>query len=318
MNQERPVLYINILVHDASEAVKDEVANKVKKSRIPFPLKESVANRAAARITWDLSMASKVVDMMGPRLCQEIPIKMSKKGIQVHVDNVFTEGNYLVIELQVQHVDAIVMSEAKHKKQEQDQHNGAGALFFKSVFTVIGVENQASLEREVLPNILQRKVSVSIREMMKEKLTEKKMAADVEILKEEKQARYFFQTLRQVREVYANAYSPRKTSPTPTNKASTTAAPPPTHVRKASLTDSLTSVVEAATGAVAPEKMRSGPIEIKPEKNGQRRTNSLASAVEAAAASVVATVKKGASVSSTSEKNEKAATGAKKTREAPF
>jgi hypothetical protein len=205
MNQGRPVLYINILIHDASEAIKDEVAAKVKKSRIPGPLKESVANRAAARITWDLTTANRVIDKMGPRLCRDIPIKMSRKGIQVHVENVFSEGNYLVQELQVQHVDAVVMAEARNNSAERDKDEGTlASSLFKGMFTVIGVQNQASLECDLLPNIVQRKVSASICEMMREKLAEKKMTADVKILQEEKQARFFFNTLRIVREEAAS------------------------------------------------------------------------------------------------------------------
>ena len=215
MNQERPVLYINILIHDASEAIKHEVAAKVKKSRIPGPLKESVANRAAARITWDLSTANKVIDKLGPRLCKEIPIKMRRKGIHVHVESVYSEGNYLVQEIQVQHVDAIVMAEARNKSVEKDREEGTlTSSLFKGMYTVIGVQNQASLERDVLPNIVQRKVSVSICEMMQEKLAEKKMTADVRVLQEDKQARYFFNTLRTVREEATRAEKARRaTSP---------------------------------------------------------------------------------------------------------
>lgn len=298
MNQQRPVLYINILVHDASEAVKNEVVAKVKKSRIPFPLKESVANRAAARVT-----LSSVVERMGPRLCQEIPIKMARKGIQVHVENVFKEENYLVLELQVQHVDAIVMSEAKHKKQQQEANNdNAGTLFFKGIFSVIGVKHRDSFERDVLPAMLQKKVSVSIREMMKEKLTEKKMAADVEIRQEEKQARFFYQMLRAVRANCATVDVLKKSSSfssveTSRKSSSKRAAAPSSHVKKASLTDSLSCVVEAATSVVAIERTKTDvmpPRKSKREssdKKGHRRSKSLTDAVEAAAATVVASVK---------------------------
>lgn len=303
MNQERPVLYINILVHDASEAVKDELAAKVKKSRIPYQLLEPMTNRAASLIRF-----STVVVKMGKRLCEEIPVKMRKKGIQVHVENVFTEANYLVLELQVQHVDAVVMSEVRSNQSNDDN---AGTLFFKGMFSVIGVKNRDSLERELLPAILQRKVSVSIREMMREKLTEKKMTADVEIRQEERQARYFFQTLRLLRETCPATDNTGKSSPsscTPTSKASTNSAEPPTHVKKRSMTDSLTSVVEAAMGSVSTTSSKKGQRTAKAskkestkavqEKKGHRRSHSLASTVEAAAASVVASVKKGASMNS--------------------
>jgi hypothetical protein len=251
MNQERPVLYINILIHDASDLIKDEVAAKVKKSRIPGPLKESVANRAAARIAWDLSIANKVLDKLGPRLCQEIPIKMGRKGIQVHVETVHSEGNYLVQELQVQHVDAIVMAEARNKSAEKDREEGTlTSSLFKGMFTVIGVQNQASLEGGVLPTIVQRKVSVSICEMMQEKLAEKKMTADVRVLQEEKQARYFFNTLRIVRyettqaEKAKRAMSPLrrlKVEPIHLSNVSTE--------KKVLITKCISSAVEAAAAA---------------------------------------------------------------------
>lgn len=303
MNQERPVLYINILLHDASEAVKDKVAAKVKKSRIPFPLKESVANRAAALMTWDtLSTASKVVDKMGPRLCHDIPTKMSKKGIQVHVENVYSEGNYLVLELQVQHVDAIVMAEAKPKRDRKNDHTWSlTSGLFHGAFTVMGSKNRNSLERDLLPSIVQYKLSVSIREMMQAKLTAKKMTADIEIQQEEKQARFFFQMLKAVREATENAKT-MKREPVVSN----TVPPPPsaTHVKKASFSGSM----QAACASVARERskkrsaamateVKRGPTVTSTEKKGPR-TNSLASAVESAAVSVASSVKRGTSVAS--------------------
>jgi len=319
MNQERPVLYINILVHDASEAVKNEVAAKVKKSRIPRPLKEPMANRAAARVTWDSITAAKVVDKMGPRLCQEIPIKMSRKGILVHVENVFTEGNYIVLELQVQHVDAVVMTEAKHKSRQDDVHNGTlTSGLFKGIYTVIGANNRDSIEHEVLPNIVQRKVSVSIREMMQEKLAEKKMTADVEILQEEKQARFFFTTLKAVRECNAPVDTPKKgPADASTNKKETTSAD--THVRMGSLSD----IVDAATAAVTSERVKYGlapaPTAKKcsMQKKGSR-SNKLNHAVEAAAATAVSTVKKGAFGSSPGRKEKLRVASAAAKRNAIF
>jgi len=231
------------------------------------------------------------------------------------------------------------MTEAKSKSKTavQDQDVDTGTLasgWVKGIFTVIGVKNRDSLEREILPAILQRKVSVSIHEMMQEKLVQKKMSADVEIRQEDKQARFFFQTLREVREAVETAkkglsataiiQNELTSSEAASTKKSTTAPARPTQANNGSFSKSLTSVVDAATAAVASERANKGQAGTatakkgpagtsKPKKNstksasekkGHRRSNSLASAVEAAAASVASTVKRSATVSS-AEKGKK-------------
>ena len=102
----RPVLYANVVLQSASEAIKEGVSTKIQElKRLAPPLKQRLAKHVS-RIAADKVSAKVVVDRLVPKLVADIPVKMKKKGLTVHVEEVFRDGPYFVLMLQVQHVDA--------------------------------------------------------------------------------------------------------------------------------------------------------------------------------------------------------------------
>lgn len=86
--------------------------------------------------------------------------------------------------------------------QDDDANSSsvAGALLEWSL-KLIGRGNQQKLEGDFLPKKVQDKLQTEMMNMMAEKFEEKRLEADVEIIKEEKQARFFYSKLREVRAV---------------------------------------------------------------------------------------------------------------------
>uniref|UniRef100_A0A7S1GJX8 Uncharacterized protein n=1 Tax=Cyclophora tenuis TaxID=216820 RepID=A0A7S1GJX8_CYCTE len=199
----RPVLYVNVYIKDASQAVKSQVEEKISQKRLPGPLKERLAKRAA-KVAADLITASKIVEKMAPKMAEEMPIKMKPKGLTVHVGEVFREGPFFVLQLQVVHVDTIVMAEAVRLQEEEDGETMT-VQCLKQFFGTIGSRNQDALETNYLPRIIQSKMGDSMGDMLSSELAEKGLEAEAEVLPEALQARFFFPFLQQIRESEAKS-----------------------------------------------------------------------------------------------------------------
>jgi hypothetical protein len=155
---------------------------------------------------------SKVAIQLGGKLVKKMPKKMKEKGLTVEMEQVFCEGPYVVLQLQVQHVDMVAaekaMREDKTKtatpldddieQEDQASNTVAGTLIQWSLY-LMGSTNQKKLEEGFLATQVQAKLETAMAEMMNEKLQEKQIIADCDIVKEEKQARYFYAKLQEVR-----------------------------------------------------------------------------------------------------------------------
>lgn len=231
MDSEKPVLYLNISVLDPSEAVKHKVGKQIDKSNLPPPLKK-FASKAAPKIASDLVTATVVAKQMSGKLCEKIPRKMQEKGMTVIVEPVFQEGPYVVLQLQVHHIDTFKLAcppeIEKHKDlstmeavelapitpstawadfrcawNANDPKRKAKFMVFvwALVFWIIGSSRRKKLEELYFPMLVQSKMDSVMTEMLEQKMEKKKMDAEAIVLSEQKQARYFYAQLQRVRQV---------------------------------------------------------------------------------------------------------------------
>ena len=96
------------------------------------------------------------------------------------------------MQMQVEHVDAAAMAEAK------TENKSIGARLQKFL-NFIGAKNADKLQSYLLPGLIERKLPDIMTEMMSEKMTEKGVKAEAIVLPENKQEKYFETTIRKVR-----------------------------------------------------------------------------------------------------------------------
>ena len=196
-------------VDDASETIKAKVAQKVEKSKLPPPIKPLVAKHAGQAAS-KLMTPSKIAKTMGAKMCKVLPKKMKEKGLTVELEEAFREGPYIVLQLQVLHVDAAAVEKSMREENadltEDDEaaatNTIAGTLIEWS-YKLIGAENQKKLEEGFLSAKVQAKLETAMAVMMAEKFEQKQLKAQIQILKEEKQARYFYGKIKEVRMIFA-------------------------------------------------------------------------------------------------------------------
>lgn len=135
-------------VHDASEAIKAKVSVKVSDSKLPQPVTESVSGRVGTAGS-KVVAPSKIAGRMGQKMCEKIPKKMKEKGLTVEMEEVFCEGPYVVIQLQVQHVDTIAVEKAQREENvnvRQDQSSSVAGSLLEWSMWLMGQSNQQKLE----------------------------------------------------------------------------------------------------------------------------------------------------------------------------
>jgi len=117
-------------------------------------------------------------------------------------------GPYVVFQIQVLKVDAVVLMNSKNAKKE-----ASSVLFFEMGSLVgyglglIGSNNQQWVEEGYLPKIVQKKLESAMGEILVEKLEAKKMVAETHVLGEAKQARYFFAKYREIQTLKPAGFS---------------------------------------------------------------------------------------------------------------
>jgi hypothetical protein len=229
LNSDRSVVFINIIVHDASGAIGNKIRTKVDGSRLPNRVKNVVA-AAATGIATNVVTPSVIAKKMGQKLCQKMPEKMLLKGITTFVEEVFREGPYVVFQLQVQHVNIATLTQSKlagipsEEDDDDDKINkkNDGAKKGETVdatlqpaqpqdvkhwfmhwleffLQLIGVIHQKTIEEDVLPELIQRKLESAMGEIMAEKMGEQFLDAESKVCSAANQARYFFDKIKEVR-----------------------------------------------------------------------------------------------------------------------
>lgn len=269
-------MYINILVLDATDAVKLRVGNKISKSSLPKPLKE-LAKRTAPKIASEWTSPKVVSQKLSKKLCEKLPQKMNERGMNVKVEEVFREGPYVVLQLQVQHVNLLELIKSIQNNDEEDDGNliddddddGAGRTestttkryettcsdLIKTVISVvcswffwlIGIEGQFALESYYIPRMIQSKMDRLVAAVLEEKLSDQKMDAVAQVLPESKQARYFFEIISQIKN---NTYL--RESVEATSSAAAAAAATTTASASSSAVSSSISTSSPSSGNLSP------------------------------------------------------------------
>ena len=201
---------------DAREGVKQKVKEKIDKTNMPPPLKNA-AKIIGAKAASKMATPSTIATKMSQEMPKKMPLEMAEKGMEVEAETVFQEGPYVVVQLQVKRINSVLMAEVKaleHKEQQFDWLVRWLTWFLQ----LLGAKNQRTLEEEFLPRVVQRKMEPLMNEMLKLKMEEEmKMQADTMVLSEDKQARFFFRKLKEVR-AQAKADSSRQWGPLSSTK----------------------------------------------------------------------------------------------------
>lgn len=205
---ERSVLYLNIDILDPSDAVKRKVGKNIAKSNLPAPFK-SIASVAGPKLASDLASNKVVATRMGQKMSEKMPRKLREKGIEAVVESVFQEGSYLVLQMQIQHVDMLKLassppppSNSKEVARVETEISPMKAwviAFWTWLYWLVGARYQSILERDYLPSIVQARMESAISEMLHEKLLKKQVIADAVVLRQDQQVRYFYDKVKQVR-----------------------------------------------------------------------------------------------------------------------
>jgi hypothetical protein len=223
LDSDKSVLYINIIVHDASKAVELKVRTKVDDSKLPNRLKKVAAN-VATSVAGNVVTPDMVAKKMGLKICQKMPEKMSLRGITAVVEEVFREGPFVVFQLQVKRVDLAILAQHQlddnSKKKKDDDHSSdkkekaEGDIvdataqphdakhwimyWLEQFLQFIGASPQRTIEEDVLPVLIHRKLESTMGELLAEKMEEKGLDVESKVCSAATQARYFFDTLKEV------------------------------------------------------------------------------------------------------------------------
>lgn len=116
MDAERSILYINIVVIDASEAIAARVRPRVDFFHLPKPLRR-VVTAAATGIAGHVFTLHKIAKKVSKKICLTLPEKCFARGITAVIEEVFREGPYVVFQLEVKRVDLATLTEKQAERQ---------------------------------------------------------------------------------------------------------------------------------------------------------------------------------------------------------
>jgi hypothetical protein len=170
-------------------------------------MKDSIAQRAGQVMSKRIK-PSTLAQKIGGKLCERMPPKMADMGLTVAMEEVFREGPFVVMQLQVQHVDTLAVEKAQRlenadlTQSDLDTTTNEATLasaLLEWCLKLIGTDKKKQLEEDFLPEKVQSKLATKILEVMTEKFDRQGLVIYIEILKEEQQARFFYRQLREVR-----------------------------------------------------------------------------------------------------------------------
>jgi hypothetical protein len=207
VNIAKSVLYMNIHILDASEAIKRKVKKKVDNSHLPFPFK-SLAKRAAPAMISNMMTTARLGKKVSTKLVRKLPAKMKEKGITAVAEEVYREGPYAVFQLQIQHVDALRLAGSREaldeiQVKEGVEYKGTTPVAFiialiQWFFGLIGIVRQRDIEDDYLPALVQSYLDLAMSEILIERMEKRRLKTETMVLPEAKQARYFYAKLAEL------------------------------------------------------------------------------------------------------------------------
>mmetsp|Transcript_14776 Transcript_14776/g.41172 ORF Transcript_14776/g.41172 Transcript_14776/m.41172 type:complete len:196 (-) Transcript_14776:843-1430(-) len=106
MTNKRNILYVNLIVQNVSEAVKEKVTTKLERTK----LLPNVVVAQAAHTASEFASPKYVTIKLSDQLCKKIPGGLKKNGIDTMMNEVFRENTFAVLQLSVINVDPIVLA----------------------------------------------------------------------------------------------------------------------------------------------------------------------------------------------------------------
>jgi hypothetical protein len=203
-----------VTVHDVSEAVKARVTKKLERAVI---VPNAVINQAAQR-AGDMTSPKYVAQALSQTLCKKLPEKLQKNGVTVKMAEVYRENNFVVLQLQVIHVNPLTMASswseigigwildsmsASFRQMFEDDYRELDMLrasmegdSFDDTFTC---SQFLCLPFSAVPNMLTSLLAATIPKMLDEKMADKKIDAETKVLRAKDQSFYFYSKLNQLR-----------------------------------------------------------------------------------------------------------------------
>jgi hypothetical protein len=217
MEETLKVLYINVMVTDPTAAVHRAVQRKINEKDLPMPL-HMVATKVGQRVAKHVATPELIADIVSEKLPLELTKKLKKRGITGVAETVFVEAPYMVIQLQVQHVETNLLVSSKAKDFHDDETGelesratlspsvaGYITKFLDCFWRIVasprlqGFQLQSAIEHYHLPRIVQAKMESFIPELLAEKLHRKGLEIECQVLPEEQQSRFFYAQLQSIR-----------------------------------------------------------------------------------------------------------------------
>ena len=205
---DRPVCFVNLVVLDATLAIDQQLQREFKD--IPKPIHQVAAKLATT--AW--ANPERVAEVLQTELPKDLMKKLDAHGITAVAETTFWEGPYLVVQLQVQSVDAAALVEARSKTfydewgdvEEEAHMSRTMALRLKSclqfLLSCLGIRIQSFLQNNFLPYLVQLPLERALDKSIAAKLQRRGFHASSKVLSQRNQARYFFETLHEVRQAY--------------------------------------------------------------------------------------------------------------------
>jgi hypothetical protein len=125
MDAEKSILYINVVVLDASEAIKDRVRIRVEDYHLPKRLRR-VVTAAATGIAGKVFTLHKITKKVSKKIRRKLPEKMFLRGITAVIEEVFREGPYVVFQLEIKRVDLATLTQKQLDRQLKAGRNDDG------------------------------------------------------------------------------------------------------------------------------------------------------------------------------------------------
>lgn len=258
---EKASLFVNIVIHDASEAIKEKVresfhhlgtvnhdpsnddsntnnrANR-RKQRVKAKvfdvahklmstgMKQSIANTASHAVAIDFDYSERLTAEVSATICQEISAILRLKGITGLVRPAHIQGPYLVLELQVQHVDTNVFDMYGEDTATSSNNSNASASSPSASAVLLRTLGQMTplVEQDFLPHMVQSHLFHSLQSTLQKELSENLLVTDTIIVPEQYQARYFYSYAQELTQYQKLVLRELAQGP---NKREQTPVPPP-------------------------------------------------------------------------------------------
>jgi hypothetical protein len=209
MIPDRKVIYVNLIVLDAAAAVDRQMQYELGKHDIPKPL-----HQLSSQLVKTWATPERVAEVMSADLPTHLMKKMELHGVKAVAETTFCYGPFLVVQVQIQSVSPTDMVEASSKdfydefgELDEEAHISQSlALRIKgclqSILNLLGMSTKKSLEDNYLPHLLHSQMTRILQEGVTAKLKQRGFHAVSKVLAEDKEARFFFDTLHRVRQAH--------------------------------------------------------------------------------------------------------------------